>query len=133
MTTSRKKLAAVLLAAFLTVLIIQGTVLADGEDNWQNLMPDKVDESTGAVQIEERGLADMTRLILKVVQWLFGISAAVLGLIVLFIGIQIAMSSANVKERAELGTRLGRLVIGAALSFGAWFLVSVIRGFFFTG
>lgn len=122
-----KKKAALLLLVLVFVLLLQTAAFGAGK-SWVVNQPKT--GSDGSVTIESKNLKNLTDLILTIIQWVFGVAGAILGVIVLIIGIQIAMTSSKVHDRAELSTRLGRLVLGAMISFGAWFIIALIKGFF---
>lgn len=108
------------------VLAAPGVALA--QDEWKVTPPqnEKDLETMG----QGKGLPTVSSLFIYVVRWLFGIIGLLLGVAALFTGAQIAFSAGGGGRREEALQRLWWLILGMGVSFGAWFLVGVLRGLF---
>lgn len=108
------------------VLAASGVALA--QDEWKVTPPqsEKDLETLG----QGKGLPTVSSLFIYVVRWLFGIIGLLLGVAALFTGAQIAFNAGGGGRREEALQRLWWLILGMAVSFGAWFLVGVLRGLF---
>lgn len=125
----------VMLVALTAMLVMAFALPAQADDDkpWKNLTPDESDvNNDGSVKLDPLELSAITKLFIYLLQWIFGIVGLILAAIIVFVGINIARTSANPKERTEVGGSLGKLILGAGLCFGAFFLISVMRGVFFS-
>ena len=132
--TSQRNKKYVILLVLTAMLVIAFALPAQADDDkpWENLTPDQGDvNDDGSVDLDPLELSAITKLFIYLLQWIFGIVGLILAAIIVFVGINIARTSANPKERTEVGGSLGKLILGAGLCFGAFFLISVMRGVFF--
>ena len=134
--TSQRNKKYVILLVLTAMLVISFALPAQADDDkpWENLTPDESDVNIdGSVKFDDDlELSAITKLFIYLLQWIFGIVGLILAAIIVFVGINIARTSANPKERTEVGGSLGKLILGAGLCFGAFFLISVMRGVFFS-
>ena len=75
-------------------------------------------------------ISGLTIYLLDIAQWATGISGLIIAFACLKRGLEIAGSAANPSSKVSCGVKMANLVVGSLISFGAWFLVTVIKGVF---
>jgi len=73
-------------------------------------------------------LSPLINLLLQWSAWIFGVSGVVLAGIAAVRGLEIALSGTSPGERSAVSQRIGFLLAGAFLCFGAWFIVALLKG-----
>jgi hypothetical protein len=86
-------------------------------------------DGPGSARMSPLDLSDLTRKILELSNWFFGVAGIFLAVVIAWRGLSLAFADSP-NRRSEIKDLFLQIVVGGSLVFGSWLVVAVLKGLF---